>query len=79
VAIKIKSYRLSQRGARGCALTLPAVWLNDLGLKPGVRLDVYRDDQDRIIICPPGVLPGVDLSSGEAREIKEALKCKTRK
>jgi bifunctional DNA-binding transcriptional regulator/antitoxin component of YhaV-PrlF toxin-antitoxin module len=31
-------------------LTLPKVWVQDLGLGPGDRLDVYRDVEDRLII-----------------------------
>lgn len=47
--IKIKSYRIHQSG-RGVVLTLPKIWTDDLGLKPGDRLDVYRDTADRLII-----------------------------
>lgn len=48
--VKIKSYRLSQRGNRGLIVSVPSVWADDLGLKPGDRLDVYRDTEDRLII-----------------------------
>lgn len=49
-AVKIKSYRLSQTGDRGLKLTIPRVWAEDVGIKPGDRLDVYRDSEDRLII-----------------------------
>jgi hypothetical protein len=49
-AVKIKSYSVGFSGRRGFVLTLPRVWLNDLDLQPGDKLDVFRDTQDRLII-----------------------------
>jgi len=51
--IKIKSYKISRRGLRGVFVSLPAVWVRDLDLKPGESLDFYRDRKDRLIIVPP--------------------------
>lgn len=51
--IKIKTYKLSRRGSSGSVMALPAVWVRDLDLKPGDRLDIYRDKHDRLIIVPP--------------------------
>jgi AbrB family looped-hinge helix DNA binding protein len=48
--IKIKTYKISKAGNRGLKLTLPSAWTDDLGLKSGDRLDVYRDTEDRLII-----------------------------
>ncbi len=31
-------------------MTLSKVWIDDLGLGPGDRLDVYREAEDRLII-----------------------------
>lgn len=57
--VKIKSYRLRHSGRRGVLLSLPLAWSDDLGLKPGDKLDVYRDEPGRLLILPPGVaLPG---------------------
>lgn len=50
IAVKIKTYTISARGDRGLVITLPKVWADDLGLKKGSRLDVYRDAHDRLII-----------------------------
>jgi bifunctional DNA-binding transcriptional regulator/antitoxin component of YhaV-PrlF toxin-antitoxin module len=51
--IKIKTYKLSRRGDRGSVISLPAVWVRDLGLRPGEQLDLYRDELDRLIIVAP--------------------------
>jgi len=37
------------------SITLPKVWLDDLGLTQGERLDMFRDENDRLIIERPGV------------------------
>ncbi len=50
--IKVKTYSIRKAGLRGMMLHLPASWTNDIGLKPGDRLDVYRDTEDRLIIVP---------------------------
>ena len=54
-AIKIKSYRIRKTSERGMSITLPKVWLDDLGLTQGERLDMFRDENDRLIIERPGV------------------------
>lgn len=48
--IKIKTYRVTLAGTRGFKLTLPKVWIDDVGLLAGDKLDVYRDAEDRLII-----------------------------
>jgi len=48
--VKIKSYVVRRAGARGLVISLPAVWIDDLGLAQGDRLDIYRDTEDRLII-----------------------------
>lgn len=65
-AVKIKSYRIRQAGKRGLVLTLPAVWVDDLNLSPGARLDVYRDTSDRLIIMPPRREAGAVPEGGDA-------------
>lgn len=57
IAIKIKTYKLAPRGTRGGAITLPLTWIEDLGLKKGDRIDVYRDSMNRLIVVPPGISP----------------------
>ena len=48
--VKIKSYKVGQRGHRGRVLTLPRAWVEDANLQPGDRIDVFRDTQNRLII-----------------------------
>lgn len=48
--IKIKSYKIGQRGLRGFAVSVPKVWIDDLELKEGDLLDFYRDENDRLIL-----------------------------
>lgn len=63
--IRIKSYKISAAG-RGLKVTLPSIWLDDLGLKKGDRLDVYRDLSDRLIIVPAQRGAGVAQPGGDA-------------
>ncbi len=48
---KIKSYKVRKGGLRGMTINLPAVYTDDLNLRPGDRLDIYREG-DRLIITP---------------------------
>lgn len=73
MAIKIKTYRVARSGVRGKHVALPSVWLADLNLKIGDVLSVYRDECDRLIICPPGISPNTDIRSAQARETAEAM------
>ena len=50
--VKIKSYRIGRSG-RGVKITLPSVWVDDLGLVPGEKLDLFRDTEGRLIIVAP--------------------------
>jgi bifunctional DNA-binding transcriptional regulator/antitoxin component of YhaV-PrlF toxin-antitoxin module len=78
MAVKIKTYRVTRTGKRGNHLPLPKVWLDDLALNGGDRLDIYRDEDNRLIICPPGVTPSANLdrSAGQARELRQAMEAK---
>jgi bifunctional DNA-binding transcriptional regulator/antitoxin component of YhaV-PrlF toxin-antitoxin module len=67
MAVKIKTYRVSRSGSRGKHLALPKVWLDDLKLQIGDHLDMYRDEADRLIICPPGVSPTGQETAEAAR------------
>ena len=48
--IKIKSYKVPQQGIRATSVTLPKVWVDDLQLTLGDTIDLYRDEQDRLIL-----------------------------
>lgn len=50
--IKIKEYKIRGKGKDGKYqnIYLPKEWVNDLGIKPGDVLEMYRDENDRLII-----------------------------
>lgn len=50
--VKIKEYRVSKRGIRGLAISLPKVWVDDSQLTPGDTVEFYRDEHDRLILIP---------------------------
>lgn len=76
MAVKIKSYRVSRSGVRGKHIALPKVWIEDLGLEIGDQLDMYRDEADRLIICPPGVRPNssVDLIAEQGKAFSNFIR-----
>lgn len=67
IAVKIKTYTVSARGERGLVITLPKVWADDLRLRKGSRLDVYRDVEDRLIIqaAPPEQREELPFGAGQ--------------
>lgn len=48
--IKIKKYKVRESGLRGRAISLPKVWVDDVGLRPGDIVNFYRDEKDRLIL-----------------------------
>jgi len=53
--IKIKEYKLSQRGIRGAVLSIPRVFLADNDLKAGDVIEVHRgfqDGKDVLVLIP---------------------------
>lgn len=44
-AVKIKSVKVRKNGERGFTVSLPQVWVSDLCLKAGDKLDVFRDEK----------------------------------
>ena len=57
--IKIKAYKIRANGIRGSVLSLPSVWVQDVGLKAGDLVNVYRTGDDRLIL--EVVRPAVSL------------------
>lgn len=53
-AIKIKSYKIGKAGGRGLKIGLPSLWIDDLMLRAGDKVDLYRDTDDRLIIVKSG-------------------------
>lgn len=51
--VVIKRYRINEKGHRGRTVSLPRVWLDDLALKPGDTLVLYRRaGSDDLIVRP---------------------------
>lgn len=50
--VKVRQYSLRPNSPNGYMVSLPVEWVQDLNLKPGEKLDIYRDDRDAIIIRP---------------------------
>ena len=44
--IRIRKYKLSARGSRGLAITIPRVIADDLGVTVGDALSLYRGSMD---------------------------------
>lgn len=55
--VKIKVYKVKRAGIRGLNVTLPQVWCDDIGLVQGDRLDVLRDNENRLIIVKSQSVP----------------------
>lgn len=49
--IRVNSYKVRRAGKRGLTITLPAIWADDIGINPGDKLDIYRDNKDRLVIA----------------------------
>ncbi len=48
--IKIDSNKIQKYGTRGFALTIPKIWIKDNLLNSGDKIDIYRDETDRLIL-----------------------------
>jgi len=51
--IKVREYKVGQRGPSGSTVQLPPEWVRDLGINYGDIVQLYRDKHDRLIIVPP--------------------------
>ena len=51
--VKVRTYRIRAVGGRNYSVTLPPVWVQDMGLQRGDLLEVYRDTSSRLIIVAP--------------------------
>lgn len=52
--IKIDTRTIYGRGKRGLALPLPRSYTKDLDLQAKDPVDIYRDEEDRLILVPAG-------------------------
>jgi len=50
VEIKIKTYKIQKKGLRGLTIGIPKAWFDDQGLNTGDKIDIYRDEKDRLIL-----------------------------
>lgn len=48
--VLIKKYKIAMRGQRGTAISIPPVYMEELGLKPGDLLRAYREDEKLIFV-----------------------------
>ena len=48
--VRIRSYKARLNGLRGLVVELPQSWADDVGIRRGTRLDVFRDPDGRLII-----------------------------
>jgi antitoxin component of MazEF toxin-antitoxin module len=48
--VKINQYKLRPSGARGLLVSLPRSWYEEVGLSKGDTVDVYRDNEGRLIL-----------------------------
>ena len=48
--VKIKRFRVERQDVTRIPLTLPPVWVADVGLKQGDVLEVYRTTDDKLVI-----------------------------
>lgn len=72
--VKIKSYQIRKNGHRGLVVSLPAVWVEDLILQPGDKIDIYRDTHGRLCIVPPGApAPEESFPQIQGSELAAAL------
>jgi antitoxin component of MazEF toxin-antitoxin module len=67
--VKIKLYRILKHG-QGFMMSLPTLWVKDLGLHPGDKVEMYRDLEDRLIIVPKNRTTPND----QATELREKMR-----
>lgn len=49
--IKINRYKI-RRSGQGVTITIPKIWLEDNNLDAGDLVEIYRDEDDRLVIVP---------------------------
>ena len=47
---KIKSYEIKNKPKNRIQFQIPTAWIKDMNLKEGDSIDVYRDEEDRLIL-----------------------------
>jgi len=52
VAVRIKSFKIGKRQMKQFQPTIPRNWIIEMDLHTGDRVDLMRDDQDRLILVP---------------------------
>jgi antitoxin component of MazEF toxin-antitoxin module len=63
--VRIKRYKLRKTGKGGSAVTIPEVYLEDIGAKAGDVLDVFRAGK-LLIYAPVGIDPSSEFEGGDA-------------
>lgn len=48
--VLIKKYKISQKGLRGATVTIPPIYIEEMGLKTGDIIKAYREGEKLILI-----------------------------
>jgi hypothetical protein len=47
--VKIKTYKIAKRGLRGLSISLPLAWIQDMGLRSGDKIAMFRDNTSLVL------------------------------
>ena len=50
MAGKIKSFEIKKKPRSGIVWWFPTDWVKDMDLQAGDKIDIYRDEEDRLIL-----------------------------
>jgi hypothetical protein len=50
--VRIKTYRIGQKGKRGFSLSIPKAWMEDHGINAGDAVDLFQDTEGDLILRP---------------------------
>ena len=50
MAGKIKSFEIKKKPQSGIVWWFPTDWVKDMDLQAGDKIDIYRDEEDRLIL-----------------------------
>lgn len=68
-AVKIKRYKVKKAGIRGFNITLPQVWVDDVGLTRDDAIDVLRTEDNRLVFVRVAAAD-IGAPKGERQEVQ---------